>query len=349
MSTMRAARLYGPRDIRVQTVPVPEIGPGELLLRVKAATVCGTDLRMFGFGANGVDENHPLTLCHEFAGVIEKTGPGVDGFEPGERVSVAPNIGCGRCFSCVSGQSHHCETLSALGVHMDGGFAEYVKIPARAVVLGNVVPLPETVSFAAAAANEALSCVYSSFERYAVRPGDTVAVIGAGAIGLMHAKLCRMAGAAKIILNDLSEERLKTCAWIEPNIIAVKDGLPEVLREITHGRGADVVITACGAAAAQKAAFDLAARDGRVNFFGGLPAGRECVELNTNQIHYKQLTVLGTTRSSPFHYRQTLNLIADGLIDVDALITHRFALEDIRAAFENAEKAVGLKQCVAFP
>jgi L-iditol 2-dehydrogenase len=266
--------------------------------------------------------------------------------------------------------SHHCAELRALGVHMDGGFAEFVRIPADAVRLGNVVALdgaPDDtpgsaldgasvdtrggaprVSFEAAAANEAFSCVYSAFLRYRVHPGETVVIIGAGAIGLMHAKLAKMAGAAKIILNDLSADRLRECAAIEPSLIPVAGGLSEAVARETGGAGADVVITACSAAAAQKAAFTLAALNGRVNFFGGLPKGKELVELDTNQIHYKQLTVTGTTRASHEHYRKTLGFIASGLVDIDPLITHRYALTDIKKAFDNAANAVGLKQAIVF-
>jgi L-iditol 2-dehydrogenase len=329
-------------------LPVPETGEGEILLRVKAAAVCGTDLRMLQNGAAGVDENHPLTLCHEFAGVIEKKGPLVKDYEAGQRVSVAPNIGCGTCDRCVSGNSHHCRKLTAIGVHMDGGFAEFVRVPENAVRLGNVTPIPEHVSFEAAAANEAFACVYNAFERYRVYPGDTVVVIGAGAIGIMHAKLAFMAGAAKVIVSDLSQARLEECQRAEPRIIAEKDDLLARVMEETAGEGANAVITACSAAAAQRASFALAALDGRVNFFGGLPKGRENVELDTNIIHYKQLSITGTTRSTHRHYRETLRFIGQGLVDIDPLITHKFELKDIQTAFDNAANAVGLKQVVVF-
>ena len=345
---MLAARLYGKHDLRIETVPVPTIGDEEILLRVKAATVCGTDLRMLQNGAAGIDAENPLILCHEFAGVIEEVGARVKGYQVGERIAVAPNFGCGICDLCVSGQSHHCAKLKALGVHIDGGFAEFVRIPAEAVRLGNLSLLAQNVSFEAGAGNEAFACVYSAFSRYGVNPGETVVIIGAGAIGLMHAKLAKMAGAAKIILNDLSEERLAECVNLEPGVIAVKDNLFERVMEETAGRGAHVVITACSAAAAQRASFGLAGLDGRVNFFGGLPKGKSMVELDTNIIHYKELSVTGTTRASHKHYRSTLQFIDSGLVDIDPLVTHTFSIHEVDKAFENAVNAVGFKQAILF-
>jgi L-iditol 2-dehydrogenase len=344
---MKAAKLYGKNDLRVVDVPVPEIGDDEMLVRVRAATVCGTDLRMYANGAAGVDEEHPLTLCHEFAGTVEKFGRDVKGYEKGQRVSVAPNIGCGVCDACVSGNSHHCGTLRAFGVHIDGAFAEFVRIPADAIAHGNVTPLPDDVSFEAGAANEAFACVYNSFERYGVNPGDVVLVIGAGAIGMMHAKLALMAGASKVILNDLSDERLEVCSTVDPRIITVTKDLKEAVDRETGGKGADVVITACSVPAVQEAAFDYAGLNGRVNFFGGLPAGKDA-KLDTNQIHYKQLMVSGTTRSSHDHYRKTLDFISKGIVDIDPLITGRHGIDDVQKAFDDAAAQKGLKQAVVF-
>ncbi|MCL2197747.1 MAG: alcohol dehydrogenase catalytic domain-containing protein [Defluviitaleaceae bacterium] len=348
MKKMLAARLYGKEDIRLEEVPIPEINENEILLKVKAASICGTDLRMYKNGLDGVNENNPRILCHEFAGTIEQIGKNVMGYTIGQRATVAPNIGCGICDLCVSGQSHHCSKLTAIGIHLDGGFAEYVKVPAIAVTLGNVTPIADSVSYVAAASNEALSCAYSAFERYMVNPGETVVIVGAGAIGLMHAKLAKMAGAAKIILNDISEERLRECAAIAPYIITIKDDLVNRINQETNGAGANVVITACSAAQAQYESFNLAGLDGRVNFFGGLPKGKEHVELDTNIIHYKQLTVTGTTRSSHEQYRRTLQFIAAGLLDVDSLITHKYPLDQIITALENAIKTVGLRHAIIF-
>jgi len=345
---MLAARLYGKEDLRIEITPVPEINDDEILLRVKAAALCGTDYRMYSNGAQGVDENNPLILCHEFAGIIEKVGSRVDTYKSGQRVCIAPNIGCGVCDFCVSGNSHHCTSLTALGVHMDGGFAEYVKIPKSAVQFGNVTILDDNVSYEAGAANEAFACVYNAYERYCVYPGDVVVIIGAGAIGLMHAKLAIMSGASKIIINDLSENRLDECLKLEPSLITVKDDLQQRVMDETDGKGANVVITACSVASVQRDAMSLAGIDGRVNFFGGLPKGKENVELDTNAIHYKQLILTGTTRSSLWHYRKALSFISAGIVDIDPLITHKFKINEIKTALENTASSVGLKQVILF-
>ena len=344
---MKAAKLFEKNDLRIVDVPVPETGDDEMLLKVRAATVCGTDLRMYANGAAGADEDHPLTLCHEFAGTIEKIGKDVTGYETGQRVCVAPNIGCGICDMCVSGNGHHCKKLVAFGIHFDGGFAEYVRIPAAAIEHGHVTPLADEVSFEAAAANEAFACVYNAFERYGVEPGDVVLIIGAGAIGMMHAKLAFMAGASKVILNDLSEERLDMCKSLEPRLIVTAKDLKEVVGTETGGKGADVVITACSVQSVQEDAFNYAGLNGRVNFFGGLPTGKSAT-LDTNQIHYKQLIVSGTTRSSLEQYRKTLDFIAKGIVEVDSLVTGRYPLGEVLTAFGNAAAQKGLKQAIIF-
>jgi L-iditol 2-dehydrogenase len=343
---MLAARLYGPKDLRLTEIPVPEINENELLLKVKSAAICGTDIRMYQNGYAGVDAEHPRTLCHEFSGIIEKAGKNAAGFKEGMRVSVAPNIGCGICGRCVRGDFHLCSQFTAFGINMDGAFAEYVKIPEKAVRQGNVSELPKNVTFDEAAINEALSCVYNGFLKCDIHPGDTVLVIGAGPIGIMHAKLALMAGAAKVFMNDLSAERLKAVREMEPSVITYHgDALKDFIFANTED-GLDVCITACPSPAVQKSALSLMNYGGRINFFGGLPKDKENVEINTNLIHYRQLILTGSTRANIAQFRQTLQFINDGLIKVSNLVTSRFPLKDIHKAFELAENAVGLKNVI---
>ncbi len=347
---MRAARLYGKEDLRVEDVPVPAIGPGEILLRVKSVALCGTDVRMYRNGARGATPDNPLILGHEVSGVIEKLGAGVSGYSEGERVAVAPNMGCGVCDACVSGNTQLCPTYKAFGINLPGGFAELMKIPEPAVRQGNVAVIPPGAGFTEAALVEPLSCVYNAFQRARVSAGDTVLVIGAGPIGLMHAKLALMGGAAAVLMNDISAERLALCTKAEPSITAVPAGpVVERVKELTGGRGVDVCITAAPVPEIQVTALQVAAVNGRVIFFGGLPEGKSQVTLDTNLIHYRQLIVSGTSRSSLIQYRQTLGLVASGAVKVADLVTATCGIEDVRASIEQVMQGKGLKNVIQFP
>jgi L-iditol 2-dehydrogenase len=347
--TMRAARLYGREDLRVEEVPVPEPGAGEVLLRVKAAAVCGTDIRMFRNGARAATPGTPLVLGHEVSGVVESVGPGVRGCHKGMPVAVAPNMGCGVCDQCVSGNTQMCAAYTAFGINIPGGFAPFMRIPREAVTQGNLAPIPEGVDFVSAALVEPLSCVYNAFQRIAIVPGDTVLVIGAGPIGLMHAKVALMAGAAKVYMNDLGAERLSLCQKKEPGIIAIESqGLKDRVSVLTRGKGVDVCITAAPSADAQILALELVGVNGRVMFFGGLPEGKSTVPLDTNLVHYKQITITGTSRQSLIQYRQTLALVASGRLVVKDLVTMITPLEDIRASFDQVMAGKGLKNVIEF-
>ena len=348
--TMLAARLYAKEDLRIEEVPVPAPGAGEVLLKVKASAVCGTDIRMFRNGAKAATAGSPLVLGHEVSGVVESVGPGVSGYAPGMPVAVAPNMGCGVCDQCVSGNTQMCATYKAFGINIPGGFAQYMKIPREAVVQGNLAPIPDGADFVSAALVEPLACVYNAFQRIAIVPGDTVLVIGAGPIGLMHAKVALMAGAARVFMNDLSQERLSLCRKVEPAIVALdSEGLKERLAEATHGKGVSVCITAAPSGEAQVLALEVVGVNGRVMFFGGLPEGRSKVPLDTILVHYKQITITGTSRQSLIQYRQTLALVASTRLVVKDLVTMSSGLDDIRASFDQVIQGKGLKNVIVFP
>ena len=307
---MKAAVLAGQHAIKIVEVPIPKIGPDEVLVRVKSAFICGTDVRFYLNGYPGVDENNPRILGHEFAGVIEEVGELVHGYRKGTPVAVAPNYGCGVCDLCVSGHSEMCKESEALGVTVDGGFAEFVRIPARAVQQGNLAPIPEGVSFGEAALAEPLSCVYNAYEKIGIYPGDTVLVIGSGPIGIMHCLVALAAGATTVFISDISEERMNLAVQIDPRI---RNCLPEK----TAGRAWKTDQRKAGGSGDHRgigrsdpgAGVLLVGQNGRVMFFGGLPKGRSTVSLDTNEIHYKQLLVSGTTRQSLRQYRKCLELI----------------------------------------
>ena len=346
MKNMKAARLYGIEDIRVENIQVPEIAEDEVLLCVKASFICGTDVRFFKNGKPG-NGDEPLVAGHEIAGIIEEVGEKVSEYQVGQRVGVAPNYGCGVCDICISGNTQMCKQSEALGVSVDGGFAEFMRVPAAAVRQGNITPIDDNVSFEEAALAEPLSCVYNAYEKIGIYPGDHVLVIGAGPIGLMHAKVALMAGAAAVYINDISIERLELAKKLLPAITAIHgENLQEKLSEHTSGRLADLVITAASVPVIQENAFSLAGMNGRIMFFGGLPKGRSVVQLDTNEIHYKQLTVAGTTRQSLRQYRDCLKLIGSGRLVVSDLITAAAALDDINEVIANVAAGIGLKSVI---
>lgn len=343
---MKAAFMYGKRDIRVKDVPIPEIQKDEVLIRVKKAAICGSDVRAYINGMKGVDENHPVIIGHELAGIIEEVGTNVKHYRKGMRVTVAPNMGCGLCDDCIRGKSHMCRNYQALGIHLNGGFAEYMKVPAMAVSAGNIVEISDKVSFEEAAIAEAMSCVLNGCQQCNIRPGDSVLIIGAGPIGVMHGMLAKLSGATRIYINDISEKRLEECKKILPFIITVYSGLKEFIRKETLQKGVDVVITACPVPAVQQDALELAANYGRVCFFGGLPEEKKMVSLNSNAIHYKQLSVTGTTRASLAQFKEVVGLMEAGVIDIRKLITREIKLENIHKGFEYACASDGLKNVI---
>lgn len=346
---MLALRLFGPKDIRLAEVPIPEIRDDEILLKTRAASICGTDIRMWQNGYKNVDEEHPLTLGHEFAGVIAKVGTGVPFYQEGMSIAIQPNIGCGICDRCVSGNQHLCDEYKAFGINMDGAFAEYIRIPSTAISHGNLMVIPEHVSFEEASIAEPLSCVYNGFSKCFVKPGEYALVVGAGPIGLMHAILLKMAGAS-VMINDLSQERLAICQRILPGAVTYSgDDLPGFVLKQTNGQGLDVAITAAPVPQIQSAMLALMNYGGRINFFGGVPESKQPVPINTNLIHYKELYLTGSTRSSIMQFRKALSFVGQKLIDLSGIVTDRYTLDKAPEAFENSKNTRGLKHTIVFP
>ncbi|WP_245187041.1 alcohol dehydrogenase catalytic domain-containing protein [Enterococcus larvae] len=346
---MKAVQLLGKEKLKVNVVSKPVIADNEILIKVKAASICGTDVRMYKNGYSGVDEQHPLTLGHEIAGVIEEIGKQVKGYEKGMRVAVAPNMGCGICDQCVSGNTHLCAAYEAFGINLPGGFAEYLKVPEKAIRQGNITILQEEISYEEAALIEPFSCVFNGQEIAGIHAGDTVLIIGSGPIGIMHAMLALSKGAGKVIMNDLQEERLRTAKSLVPElVILTSENLEQKIMEETNKNGVDLCIVAAPAPQAQEASFNYMAMNGRLLFFGGLPKEKEYVSLNTNILHYKQLRVYGCTRASLHGYRTSEKLIASGRIPVVQLITERYTIDQFTQALDNAQQAVGLKNVIVF-
>jgi len=345
---MKALQLFGAGDLRLVDIPEPEIGPDEVLLKTKAVSICGTDVRMWQNGYKGMDEAHPLTLGHEFSGVIHQVGRDVPFYQAGMHIALQPNIGCGICDRCVSGNQHLCDDYVAFGIIMPGAFAEYVKIPAAAVTRGNMMVIAPHVPFHEASIAEPFSCVYNGFSKCFVVPGEYAMVVGAGPIGLMHAMLLTMAG-AKVMMNDVQPDRLAMCQKILPGIAVYSgDDLKGFVMEQTRGKGLDVAITACPVPQVQSAMLSLMNYGGRANFFGGVPPAKQPVPIDTNLIHYKELYLTGSTRSSIMQFRKALSFVEQKLVDISGVVTHTYPLSQALEAFGNARAAVGLKHAIVF-
>jgi L-iditol 2-dehydrogenase len=327
---MKVARFYAPGDIRLEDAPEPSPAAGELKIAVRNCSTCGTDVKISRFGHHHIVP--PRVLGHEIAGEIVELGEGVTGWAVGDAVQVIAAIPCGRCPDCLRGRMTICPNQESMGYHYDGGFAEYMIVPAKVLAVDGVNRIPDGVSFAEASVTEPLACVLNGQELVGVNEGDDVVVVGAGPIGCLHVRMARAHGAGRVFLIDLNPARLAQAAdLVKPDAaLSAEDGdVVEAVLKLTEGRGADVVVTAAASGAAQEQAVRMAARRGRISFFGGLPKDNPLISLDSNLVHYRELTIVGANGSSPAHNAKALDLIATGRVRVDDLITHRLPLEAV--------------------
>jgi L-iditol 2-dehydrogenase len=269
----------------------------------------------------------------------------VKGLQVGQRVFVAPNMGCGHCRQCVSGNNNLCANYEALGVTIDGAFAEYMRIPAAAILQGNLIPLKEDVDAAVAALIEPFACVLRGQNAVNIRAGDVVLVVGAGPIGIMHTMLAQLRGASRVIVSELIPERQAQADRVGADRIVNPEyeELAAVVAEETNGDGADAILIAAPARRAQEAALELAAIGGRINYFGGLPKDRSSINFDSNSVHYKELVVTGTTACSTNDCWQSAAIVNSGRIDLSKLISARYSLHRALDAFTAAEDRKTLK------
>lgn len=346
---MRAAVLTGPGRVDVVERPVPTIAADELLVQVRAASICGTDLRIAEHGHFRLPAGTPRVLGHETAGVVVETGADVTGWAVGDRVSVTPNVGCGHCRFCRRGLNNMCPDYEAFGITLDGGFAEYLRVPGRALARGNVFRLPASVGFREAAMVEPFSCCLRGQQALHVGYDDVVVIIGAGPIGLFNVALAKLAGARTVIVANRSTPRLQAAkeAGADVLVAVAEEDLAAVVDRETGGAGADVVITCVSSPEVQSAAVELLGTHGRLNFFAGLGNGAP-VPIDTNRLHYRGLLLTGTTGSSNADYEQALALVAGGRVDLAPLVSRTFDVAEIQEAMAHAASGQGLKAMVVF-
>jgi L-iditol 2-dehydrogenase len=340
---MRAAVFYAPSDIRIEERPIPTIDGKEILVKVKAAAICGTDLRIYK-GTKKIKT--PRIIGHEFAGDIEKAGDGTE-FKIGDRVTVYPVISCGKCYACMMGRPNICVQRPTIGYDYDGGFAEYVKIPSNAIDTNSVTKLPDSISYEEAAITEPLAACLNGVLRLDVKHGEHVWVVGAGPIGLMHVQLVRLAGASKIMVSEVDEFRANKAAKLGADVVInpIKEDIFQRIMKETEGRGVDKIIIAAGVPKLIEDSFKAARKGARIVIFAGSPEG-SFITLDPNIIHYKEIELTGSSASTPYLHKKAIELVSSGRIDLKSLITHRLRLEDIVKGLEMKEMVEGLKTLI---
>lgn len=315
---MTAAVLYGKEDVRIEKVPVPKVGEGEVLVKVQVALTCGTDVKVYRRGYHARMIVPPALFGHELAGIIEEVGPGVRKFKKGMRVVALNSAPCGVCFYCSKHQENMCEDL----LFNNGAYAEYIRIPKR-IVEKNMLVIPDEVSFDEAAVIEPLACVLRGLHETGMEVGDTVTVIGAGPIGLMFMKVAAISGCKVIAVvkhDHQVDAATKNGAQKVVQITKAHDPVKAVIDLTQERRGSDVVIEAVGRPQAWEWAIEMVRRGGTVNFFGGCAKGTK-VELNTERLHYSEITLKATFHHTPETVRKAFALIAERKIKGSDYIT----------------------------
>jgi len=330
---MRVAMYYNNQDVRLEEMPVPQIGPGEVLMRVEASGVCGTDLLEWYRRHKA-----PLVLGHEVAGVIAAVGEGVEKYKEGDRICAAHHVPCNTCHYCLSGHHTVCNTLRQTNFD-PGGFAEYVRLP-RINVDQGIFPLSDEVSFEEATFVEPLACVLRGQRLAYLQPGQSVLVIGSGVAGLLHIQLARASGAGYIIATDIVDYRLEAARKFGADVaIRAEECTPAYLREAADGRLADFVVICSGATSAINQALESMERGGTVLFFAPTEPGVS-VPISVNDLFWRnEITLTSSYGGSPGDYAAALELIQAGKMRVREMITHRLGLAETGLGFQLVARA----------
>ena len=336
---MRAIHLYGPKDLRLEEVPLPEIGPEQVLIRTEVCGICPSDVRGYtGTRPTRAGTGLPRIPGHEWVGEIVEVGVEVTTYQVGDRVAVFGQVVCGMCENCQRGIFNYCLNRRRIN---RGGFSEY----GLASVSG-LLPIPDGLGYEEAAFSEPIACCINGTWQSNISLGDDVVVVGSGPIGLLHIQLARLQG-ARVIATDLKPERLEIAKQVGAHdVVNVGEGdAIERVQALTQGRGADAVIVATGAAPAMEQGLQMGGLHGTVNFFAG-SYPPPTIPLDPNLIHYKELIVTGSHHYTPFTFQRALKLLQYGLIQVQPLISHRLPLDRTSEGFDIVVGQKGLKVIV---
>lgn len=329
---MKAVLFYGPQDIRYENTMIKPLSEGEILVKVDSALTCGTDVKTFRRGHPVLIKDIPSGFGHEFAGIVEKISDGVTNVKVGDRVVCANSAPCGECFYCKREEYNLCENLDLL----NGAYAEYIVVPAR-IVEKNTLIVPDNLSLEKAAFCEPLANVVHGAERTGIKAGDTVGIIGIGPIGLMFARVAKLKG-ARVIVAGRNKEKLRLAeefAHADEVVDLKKYPNPEkIFKEFSdEKKGLDVVVECVGLPEIWELAFSCVRKGGTVHFFGGCKSG-STVNFDTTKMHYGDIKLMSVFHHTPKYFRQALELIASGKVEVEKLITATLPLEKVEYAME---------------
>ncbi len=325
---MRIAMYYSNNDVRIEEVPKPEIVPGEILVRIEASGICGSDI-MEWYRRDKV----PIVLGHEIAGEIVEVGKDVSGFKVGQRVSASHHVPCNECHYCKNDHSSACDLLRKTKFY-PGGFAEFVRIPEINIKQKGVYLLPDNVSFEEGSFSEPIACIVRGQRHVNMKPGKSVLVIGSGISGLLHIMLARVYGASSIMATDISDFKLKKAKEVGADFtVSAKSYSPDKFREINDGRLADLVILCAGATSAMYQALDSIEKGGTLLVFSAITDNAD-ITLPVNKIFWRdERTIVSSYANHPSDQEQALKLMSEGKMSIKKLITHRFGLEDTIKGF----------------
>jgi L-iditol 2-dehydrogenase len=335
---VKAQVFYGPGDLRFEDTPVPEPGPGEVVLRIEAALTCGTDVKTLRRGHPVMIPRVPTNFGHEFAGTVAAVGPGVGGVRPGDRAVAANSAPCGACPACRRDQANLCDDL----LFVNGAYAEYIALPPR-LVARNLVPVPPAAESVRVAFAEPVACCLRAIDAAGPVAGDTVVVLGHGPLGLLLGLLAR-AGGARVVLAGKTGPRLTRADGLGFAACVDVARAPDAVAAVREAAGRDVrcVIEATGRPEAWEQALAVAGKGGTVVFFGGCAPGTS-VRLDTRRVHYEELRLLGVFHHTPGLIRRAVSLLADGTLDPMPLVTHQMGLADVPRALDLMSRGEALK------
>ncbi|KQR73214.1 alcohol dehydrogenase [Arthrobacter sp. Leaf337] len=340
---MKQAILSAPLQLDIFDVPIPALEPGDCLLRVESALVCGTDIRIYE-GTKKKNVSYPTVMGHEFSGTItESNGELPEGLAIGDLVAVYPLVPCGNCVACQRGKANICRNRVAFGYQLPGGFGEYVRVPATAVQMGNMVKV-NGVQPNSAAVIEPLSCAYNGLKLIDAPNAKALLVTGCGPLGLMHIRLAKALGVDQIIAVDPSEDRLRVASASGAQLtLAPGDGVVAAIRDFTDGAGVDAMVVAVGRSDAFEPYLDALAPGAKVNLFAGFPTGKDTLKVSANEVHYNEYSLVGSSSCHLSDFEYVASLVADGTLQVDDLVTTTLSIDDTVGALEAAKAGRDLR------